>query len=99
MLVSDDGRLTGLVDFEPSMIGGREYEFASVGIFFAAGDGELLRTALDEAGCPRDAALSRRLCGYALLHRYSHLGWYLERMPPRPGVDSFDALAAQWFAH
>ncbi len=99
MLVSDDGRLTGLVDFEPSMIGGREYEFASVGLFFAVGDRELFRTVLDEAGCARDAALSRRLCGYALLHRYSHLGWYLERMPPRPGVDSFDALAAQWFAH
>ena len=99
MLVADDGRLLGLVDFEPSMIGGREYEFASVGLFFAAGDRELLRAALDEAGCPRDAALSRRLCGYALLHRYSHLGWYLERMPPRPGVDDFDALADQWFPH
>jgi hygromycin-B 7''-O-kinase len=99
LLVAGDGRLSGLVDFEPSMIGAREYEFASVGLFFAAGDRELLRAVLDEAGCPRDAGLSRRLCGYALLHRYSHLGWYLERMPPRPGVDSFDALAAQWFAH
>jgi hygromycin-B 7''-O-kinase len=99
MLVTADGRLTGLVDFEPSMIGAREYEFASVGLFFSAGDRELLRAALDEAGCPRDAGLSRRLCGYALLHRYSNLAWYLERMPERPGVDGFDALAEQWFAH
>ena len=99
MLVTGDGRLIGLVDFEPSMIGAREYEFASVGLFFSAGDRELLRAALDEAGCSPDAGLSRRLCGYALLHRYSNLSWYLERMPARPGVDSFNALAEQWFAH
>ena len=99
MLVDGDGHLSGLVDFEPSMIGAREYEFASVGIFFAAGDRELLAAALDGAGARRDADLARRLLAYALLHRYSHLGWYLERMPPAAGVDSFDALAAQWFAH
>lgn len=98
LLVTADGRLAGLLDFEPSMIGASEYEFASVGIFFAAGDRELLRAVLLAADHEPDAALGRRLLGYALLHRYSHLGWYLERMPPAPGVDSFDALAAQWFA-
>ena len=97
LLVTADGRLAGLIDFEPSMIGAPEYEFASVGLFFAAGDRELLRGVLVAAGHAPDAALGRRLLGYALLHRYSHLGWYLQRMPPAPGVDSFDVLAAQWF--
>lgn len=97
LLVTADGRLAGLIDFEPSMIGAREYEFAAVGIFFAAGDRALLHRALEGAGHAPDAALARRLLAYALLHRYSHLGWYMQRMPPRPGVDSFDALARQWF--
>ncbi len=98
LLVTDAGRLGGLIDFEPSMIGAREYEFASVGIFLARGDREVLRRVLLAAGHAPGPALSRRLLGYALLHRYSHLGWYLERMPPRPGTCSFDALADEWFA-
>lgn len=98
LLVTAEGRLAGLIDFEPSMIGAREYELASVGIFFAAGDRALLLRALEAAGHPPDRALARRLMAYALLHRYSHLPWYMRRMPPRRGVDSFDALAAQWFA-
>ena len=35
---------------------------------------------------------------YALLHRYTHLGWYLSRMPPQDGVESLDDLAAQWWS-
>jgi hygromycin-B 7''-O-kinase len=34
---------------------------------------------------------------YALLHRYSNLRWYLERLPS-PGVTSLDALAMRWWS-
>ncbi len=98
LLVGGDGHLSGLVDFEPSMVGAREYEFAAVGLFFARGDRDLLRAALAPGGHRADDALSLRLCGYALLHRYSHLAWYLERIPPRPGTTTFEALAREWFA-
>jgi hygromycin-B 7''-O-kinase len=98
LLVGADGHLCGLIDFEPSMIGAREYEFAAVGLFFARGDRELLRAALVPGGHQPDDALSLRLCGYALLHRYSHLAWYLERHPPAPGTTTFESLALQWFA-
>ena len=57
-----------------------------------------MRRVLEVSGLAIDAGLPRRLLGYALLHRYSNLRWYLERMPPGRGVDSFDRLAAQWFA-
>jgi hygromycin-B 7''-O-kinase len=98
LLVGADGHLCGLVDFEPSMIGAREYEFAAVGLFFARGDRELLRATLTPGGHQPDDALSLRLCGYALLHRYSNLAWYLERQPPGPGTDTFESLALEWFA-
>lgn len=98
LLVDRSGRLAGLVDFEPAMIGAREYEFAAVGLFFARGDRELLRAVLAPGGHVAGDPLALRLCGYALLHRYSRLAWYLERDPPGPGVASFEALARQWFA-
>jgi hygromycin-B 7''-O-kinase len=98
LLVGSDGHLSGLIDFEPSMLGAREYEFASVGLFFARGDRELLRATLAPGGHQPDQALSLRLCGYALVHRYSHLAWYLERQPPGPRTTSFEALALEWFA-
>jgi len=98
LLVDGAGRLSGLVDFEPSMVGAREYEFAAVGLFFARGDRDLLRAVIAPAGLAPDESLSLRLCGYALLHRYSNLAWYLALNPPAPGVETFEALAHQWFA-
>ncbi len=41
-----DIHLTGVIDFEPSMIGEREYDFASVGLFLSSGDKRALRAFL-----------------------------------------------------
>lgn len=96
----DGWRLSGLFDFEPAMRGAREYEFASVGLFFSCGEPEILRRLLLAYGY-RDSdlgeELSRRLLAYALLHRYSSLAWYLTRLPapPRP---TLGCLAAHWWA-
>lgn len=92
--------LSGLYDFEPAMMGDRDYEFASVGVFVARGDARFLRRLLTAYGHPDDRlgpALQRRLLAYTLLHRYSDLTWYLEEMPAPP-EPTLDALAARWWA-
>ncbi len=94
-------QITGLVDFEPAAIGPIDYEFAAVGLFVTEGDAELLRSLLLAYGArpdQLDAELRRRFLAFALLHRYSNLAWFLDRLPPRPGVTTFEQLADQWFA-
>jgi hygromycin-B 7''-O-kinase len=99
-LMVDAGALSGLFDFEPAMLGAPEYDFASLGLFVTCGDAPLLRRTLSAYGySPHalDAALSCRLMAYALLHRYSKLRWYLERLPC-PGATSLEQLASYWWA-
>jgi hygromycin-B 7''-O-kinase len=103
LMVAHDGltwRLSGLFDFEPAMLGAPEYDFASLGLFVSCGDARFLRRALLAYGYPDarlDEALSCRLMAYALLHRYSHLRWYLERLPA-PGATSLEQLAGRWWS-
>jgi hygromycin-B 7''-O-kinase len=89
-------RLSGLIDFEPAMRGAREYEFACAGAFFSQGDAVLLREVLTSYGHHLDDELPRRLLAWLLLHRYSSLPWYLDRLP-RPAEPTLDALANRWF--
>lgn len=89
--------LSGLFDFEPAMRGAAEYELASVGVFVSSGDPQLLRTLLRAYGYrddQLDEAFARRLLAYAIVHRYSNLRWYLERLPPLD-APTLDALARQ----
>jgi hygromycin-B 7''-O-kinase len=99
LMVDADGRASGLFDFEPAMIGAPEYEFASVGIFFSCGDARTLRRTLLAYGyAPHrlDEALQCRFMAYALLHRYSHLRWYLERIPAGDAT-TLEQLASRWW--
>jgi hygromycin-B 7''-O-kinase len=92
-------QLAGLFDFEPAMLGAPEYDFASVGLFVACGDGRFLRRLLlayGYADAALDEALQNRLMAHALLHRYSNLKWYLERLPPQ-GAGTLEALARRWW--
>ncbi len=97
---ADSGwRLSGLFDFEPAMRGAREYEFASIGLFVSGGDGRALRSILRAYGYAEaalDKALQNRLMAMALLHRYSKLPWYLQRLP-LPGAQNLEQLAAHWW--
>lgn len=98
LLVREGARgweFSGLFDFEPAMLGAAEYEFASVGVFVAAGAPQLLRALLRGYGYrpeQLDDALAHRLLAYALVHRYANLRWYLERLPP-PAAPTLEALA------
>lgn len=91
--------LSGLFDFEPAMLGAAEYEFASVGLFVACGDARTLRRILLAYGyAPQalDEALQCRFMAYALLHRYSNLRWYLERLPAGD-ASTLEELACRWW--
>lgn len=93
-------RLSGLIDFEPAMLGERDYEFASIGLFVSCGDARTLRRVLQACGLHPsqfDTAMSCRLMAQALLHRYSNLRWYLERLPC-PGAATLEQLARHWWA-
>ena len=93
-------RLSGLIDFEPAMRGEREYEFVSVGVFAAEGDARFLARTLTSYGYDRDQldpGLRRRLLAWGLLHRYSNLNWWMERLP-QPVRPTLEALADRWFA-
>lgn len=99
-LLVDGARLSGLFDFEPAMLGAPEYDFASFGLFVSCGDARFLRRALRAYGYAASdlgEALQCRLMAHTLLHRYSNLRWYLERLPV-PGAKSLEALASQWWA-
>lgn len=92
-------RLSGLFDFESSMLGAPEYEFVGVGIFVAGGDARFLRRLLLSYGYrPGELGeeFARRLLAYTLLHRFSHLPWYLSVMPAPP-EPTLDALARAWW--
>jgi hygromycin-B 7''-O-kinase len=98
-LMVDGARLCGLFDFEPAMLGAPEYEFASVGLFVACGDGRALRRVLLAYGYAAhqlDAALQCRFMAWALLHRYSNLRWYLDRQQA-DGAVTLEQLATRWW--
>ncbi|SOB84750.1 phosphotransferase family protein [Streptomyces sp. 1331.2] len=85
-------RLTGLIDFEPAMIGDPAYDLVAVGLFTTRGDRQLLGRLLAAYGHPFDPRL---LMAYTLLHVYSNLPWYLREL--RPSARTLDALAEEWF--
>ena len=90
-------RVSGLIDFEPAMVGAPEYELAAVGVFLTCAEPGLLRALLDAYGAEVDEELPLRVMAYALLHRYSNLRWYQERLPVSDEVGDLEALARRWF--
>lgn len=95
LLVETDGpdaRLSGLFDFEPSWVGPAHYEFASVGLFFSAGDSAVFQAVMRAAG---QTIEPRRLLAFAALHRYANLGWYHSRLG---GPMNLQGLADRWFS-
>ena len=101
LMVDATGALFGLFDFEPAMVGDPAYDFASVGLFVSCGDRRLLHRTLRAYGEPGGAGGAVdthpcRLMAHALLHRYSNLRWYLQRLPV-PGATTLEQLAQAWW--
>ncbi|WP_328958628.1 aminoglycoside phosphotransferase family protein [Kitasatospora purpeofusca] len=88
------GRLSGLFDFEPAMIGDRAYDFVGVGVFVTRAEPGLM--ARFAAGYGR-AVDPHAAMAWTLLHVYSNLPRYLREVPPPPGVDTLESLAEHWF--
>ncbi len=89
--------ISGLIDFEDALLGAPEYELACAGIFLTCAEPGLLRAFLDAYGAEVDDELPLRIMAYALLHRYSNLRWYLERLPVRDEIGDLESLARRWF--
>jgi len=89
--------ISGLFDFEPAMLGAPEYELSAVGVFLTCAEPGLLRALLDAYGAELDDELPLRIMAYTLLHRYSNLRWYLERLPVTDEVGGLESLARRWF--
>jgi hygromycin-B 7''-O-kinase len=70
-------RLSGVFDFEPSMLGHPLYDLPAITMFVASGRPELCAAALSAYGVTADDELRRQLLACTLLHRYSHLGFFL----------------------
>jgi hygromycin-B 7''-O-kinase len=85
--------LSGMVDFEPAMIGGRAYEFGAVGVFTSGGDARLLGRIMAAYG---RTYTPRELLAHLLLHVYCNLHWYLGILPAPP-EQTLDSLAETWF--
>ncbi len=84
--IEDRWRLTGVIDFEPAMVGHPLYDLPAITIFMARGVPRLCRAALAGYGIAApDSALRRRLLALNLLHRYSRLDYFLELV----GVDQY----------
>lgn len=96
----DRWNLFGLVDFEPTMRGQREYDLVAIAVFLAEGDPPVLGAALDEYGYAAhqlDDAFRLRMMAWTLLHRYGNVAAYLQHLPA-PAEPTFEALADRWFA-
>ncbi|MFG2195512.1 phosphotransferase [Streptomyces sp. NPDC048639] len=86
-------RLSGVLDFEPAMIGDPAYDVIAVGLFVTRGDPKLLRRLFAAYG---RASEPPELLAYTLPHVDSDLPWYPRELAAPPGGTP-DALAEGWF--
>jgi len=89
-------RLAGLFDFDDARIGFHEYDLAATALFLMHGRPQLLRTFLQAYGYAEsdlNAALSRRLLAYTLLHRYRRFNWMREEVIADQTCTTFEQLA------
>jgi hygromycin-B 7''-O-kinase len=85
------GHLSGVFDFEPATVGAPHYELSGIAVFIARGDAAVWAAALEGYGVPCTEGLRREVTAWTLLHRYSHLPFFLKQMG-RTGPVSLDAL-------
>lgn len=92
--VRGDIRLTGLIDFEPSMAGIPEYDLCSVGLFLTSGERGLFGLFRDVYGYRGSSMEVMRML---LLHRYSNMKWFLSTLPEQMQTNSLESIAEFWY--
>jgi hygromycin-B 7''-O-kinase len=99
VIENEDGwQLSGLIDFEPSMAGPAEYDFASVGLFISQGEPEILRAFMEGYGLENpDFNWKNRMAAWALQHRYAHFPWYLSRLPEGIKITNSQEFAEYYY--
>lgn len=91
---------SGLIDFEPSMVGHVEYEFCAPGVFVTQGNPKLFRLFLTSYGLPETELtpqLSRRVMMFVLLHRYCDMNWFVSLIPDHFHFETLAQLEKYWF--
>jgi hygromycin-B 7''-O-kinase len=76
VLLDDDARVCGLLDFGDAFVGDPAYDLVTPVVFLARGRAELLAALLDGYGvapAARTPALRRRLMAFELVHRFAQL--------------------------
>ena len=86
--------LSGLIDFEPSMVAIPEYDFCSVGLFISGGEAGLFKHFLESYGYRGSPEGIMRML---LLHRYSNMKWFISTIPDSVHVNSIEDLIHYWF--
>jgi hygromycin-B 7''-O-kinase len=86
--------LSGLVDFEPSMVAVPEYDLCSVGLFLTAGEKGLFRLFMDAYGYRGGGEGIMRML---LLHRYSNMKWFISTLPVELRTAPLDEMRSYWF--
>lgn len=92
-------RVSGLIDFEPCMIGQPEYEFAAIAAFLTSGDPHLLRAFLLSYGyleSALDTKLRARIMVWMLLHRFANVPLYLRTIAGSETARSWLELEQLW---
>lgn len=87
-------KVTGLIDFEPSMAAIPEYDFCSVGLFVSAGEEGLFKHFLKSYGYRGSSTGIMRML---LLHRYSNMKWFISTIPDSLDLRSIEDLSNYWF--
>src|SRR4051794_3753424 len=93
---SDGWHLSGMFDFDDAMVGVAEYDLASPGLIMMAGRPHLLRVfchAYGYGSTDMNSALSERLLGYTLMHRYRDFAWITGKILPNHGTTTLTNLA------
>ncbi|MBN2587543.1 MAG: phosphotransferase [Candidatus Fermentibacteraceae bacterium] len=89
-------RLSGVIDFEPSMLAVPQYDLCAVGLFVTSGDPELFGAFLESYGSSEDTSVPS-ITRMLLLHRYSNMNWFISTLPVDLRGSDLLTMGDYWF--
>jgi hygromycin-B 7''-O-kinase len=89
-------RLSGIIDFEPSMLAVPQYDLCAVGLFVTSGDPELFGAFLESYGSSGDTSVPS-ITRMLLLHRYSNMNWFISMLPVDLRASDLLTIGDYWY--